>query len=59
MVRSGDLLDEGRDMLRLSSRSGDLVVLLLSSLTSILDIGTPLVIVDIFCLFPCLVLSAS
>ena len=47
MVLSGDLLEAGRDTLRLSSRSGDLVMLRLSSLTSILDMGTPLVMVDI------------
>ena len=47
IVRSGDLLDAGRDMLRFSSRSGDLALLRLSSRTSILDMGTPLVIVEI------------
>ena len=47
MVLSGDLLEDGRDILRLSSRSGDLALLRLSSLTSIFDIGTPLVMVDI------------
>ena len=47
MVLSGDLLEDGRDILRLSSRSGDLALLRLSSLTSIFDMGTPLVMVDI------------
>ena len=47
MVRSGDLLEAGRDMLLLSSLSGDLALLLLSSLTSILDMGTPFVMVEI------------